>query len=241
MAGYLADPSAGGDSTVMPWRNGWFATGDQGRRDAEGYLHLRGRLGELINRGGLKVMPAVVEAALLSHPDVHEAAGFAVPHPTLGEDLAAAVVLRPGARLDEQALRAHAFSALAPHEVPSRILVMRELPRGAAGKLQRFNLAERLNDALGPTAGEPAVGEVEELVASVISEVLNQRPPTRDANFFQLGGESLSGTRVISRLAEKLSIDLQPSLLFTAPTVRTLAEQLDHLIDQALAQQETGT
>jgi acyl carrier protein len=71
--------------------------------------------------------------------------------------------------------------------------------------------------------------------------VLDLKSPGRDANFFLLGGDSLSGTRVITRLAEQLSIDLQPSLLFTAPTVRTLAEQLDHLIDQTLAQLEYGT
>jgi hypothetical protein len=92
-------------------------------------------------------------------------------------------------------------------------------------------------DQLRP-AEEPALGELEELVASVIGEVLRQRPPARDANFFQLGGDSLSGTRVISRLAEQLNLDLLPTLLFTAPPVRTLAEQLDGLIDQALAQFE---
>jgi acyl-CoA synthetase (AMP-forming)/AMP-acid ligase II/acyl carrier protein len=240
MAGYLADPTPAGESTAMPWRNGWFATGDQGRRDAEGYLYLRGRLGELINRGGLKVMPAVVDAALLSHPDVREAAGFAVPHPTLGEDLAAAVVLRAGARLSEQELRSHAFSALEPHEVPSRILFVEELPRGATGKMQRFDLAKRLSDVLR-SPDEPASGELEELVASLIGEVLSQGPPARDANFFQLGGDSLSGTRVMTRLSAQLGLDLPPTLLFNAPTVSSLAVRLETLIDQALAQQETGT
>ncbi|MFN6344513.1 MAG: non-ribosomal peptide synthetase [Cyanobium sp.] len=239
MAGYLADPTAAGDFTAMSWRNGWFATGDQGRRDAEGYLYLRGRLGEMINRGGLKVMPAVVDAALLSHPAVHEAACFAVPHPTLGEDLAAAVVLRAGARLGEQDLRAHAFSALSPHEVPSRILFVEELPRGATGKVPRIGLAEQLAGALR-APDEPAVGELEELVATVIGDVLQLKPPARDANFFQLGGDSLSGTRVMTRLSAQLGLDLPPTLLFNAPTVRSLAERLDHLIDQALARLEAG-
>ncbi|QPN62720.1 hypothetical protein H8F25_13750 [Synechococcus sp. CBW1004] len=77
-------------------------------------------------------------------------------------------------------------------------------------------------------------------MASVISEVLNQRPPTRDANFFQLGGDSLFGTKVMTRLSAQLGLDLPPTLLFIAPTVRTLSEQLETLIDQALAQFEVG-
>jgi dihydroaeruginoic acid synthetase len=92
-------------------------------------------------------------------------------------------------------------------------------------------------DQLRP-AEEPAIGEMEELVASIIAGVLEINPPGREANFFMIGGDSLSGTRVITRLAEKLSIDLQPSLLVTAPTVRTLAEQLDRLLDETLAQLE---
>jgi acyl-CoA synthetase (AMP-forming)/AMP-acid ligase II len=217
----------------------WFLTGDEGYLDQEGRLFLTGRLKEMINRGGEKVIPRRVDEALLQHPAVEQALAFSVAHPTLGEDLAAAVVLRAGAALEEQELRQHAFSALAAHEVPSRILFLEELPRGATGKLQRIGLAERLADALRP-AEEPAVGELEELVASVIAEVLELNPPGRDANFFLLGGDSLSGTRVITRLAEQLSLDLQPTLLFTAPTVRTLAERLDQLLDEDLAQLEAS-
>ena len=174
----------------------WFLTGDEGCFDAQGRLALTGRLKEMINRGGAKVSPRRVDEALLQHPAVEQGLAFALPHPTLGEDLAAAVVLRSGGTIKEQELRRHAFSLLAPHEVPSCIVFLEELPRGATGKLQRIALAERLADALRPSE-EPALGEMEELVASVIGEVLRQRPPARDANFFQLGGDSLSGTRVI--------------------------------------------
>jgi len=114
MEGYLPDPES--DDSLQPMSNGndWFRTGDQGRLDADGYLYLRGRLCESVNRGGLKLMPAVVDSALLSHPDVREAVAFAVPHPTLGVDLAAAVVLRTDAGLDEQKLRARLLGSLAP-------------------------------------------------------------------------------------------------------------------------------
>lgn len=92
----------------------WFLTGDEGYLDENGRLFLTGRIKEMINRGGEKVIPRRVDEALLQHPAVDQALAFAVPHPTLGEDLAAAVVLRTGATLEEQTLRAHAFSALAP-------------------------------------------------------------------------------------------------------------------------------
>ncbi|MCP2937976.1 AMP-binding protein, partial [Salmonella enterica subsp. enterica serovar Typhimurium] len=72
--------------------DGWFRTGDEGYLDADGYLHITGRLKEMINRGGEKITPREIDEALLTHPDVAQAVAFAVPHPTLGEDVAAAVV-----------------------------------------------------------------------------------------------------------------------------------------------------
>ena len=85
--------------------DGWFRTGDIGSIDEEGFLIVRGRLKEIINRGGEKISPMEIEVALLRHPDVAEAAAFAVPHPRLGEDVAAAVVLRPHASVPPDELR----------------------------------------------------------------------------------------------------------------------------------------
>lgn len=211
----------------------WFLTGDEGLLDGQGRLTLTGRLKEMINRGGEKVIPRRVDEALLQHPAVEQALAFAVPHPTLGEDLAAAVVLRAGAGADEQELRRHAFALLAPHEVPSRIVLLPDLPRGATGKLQRIGLAEKLGALLQP-AEEPASGELEELVARTFASMLQQPAPGRNANFFQLGGDSLSGMRAVIALEQQLALELSPTLLFAYPTVRGLAEQLDQLLDQAL-------
>jgi acyl-CoA synthetase (AMP-forming)/AMP-acid ligase II/acyl carrier protein len=222
-AGYEAPDPSGWITTATG--EAWFPTGDEGYLDQDGRLFLTGRLKEMINRGGEKVIPRRVDEVLLQHPDVDQALAFAVSHPTLGEDLVAAVVLKAGSNLEEQELRRHAFSGLSPHEVPSRILFLDSLPRGATGKLQRIGLAERLANALS-TPHEPPVGELEELVASVMAEVLGQSQPSRDANFFLLGGDSLSGTRVVSQLAEQLGLALHPTLLFTAPTVRSLAAHL---------------
>jgi acyl-CoA synthetase (AMP-forming)/AMP-acid ligase II len=203
----------------------WFLTGDEGWLDAEGRLTLIGRLKEMINRGGEKVIPRRVDEMLLRHPAVVQALAFAVPHPTLGEDLAAAVVLRRDGSADEQELRRHAFAALAPHEVPSRIVVLEDLPRGPTGKPQRIGLAERIADQLQPNQAA-ACGPLEVLIASAAAEVLQQEPPGRDANLFLLGCDSLSGLRLISKLGGALERDLDPSLLFAFPTVRSLAEQL---------------
>jgi acyl-CoA synthetase (AMP-forming)/AMP-acid ligase II len=218
----------------------WFLTGDEGVFDTEGRLTLTGRLKEMINRGGEKVIPRRVDEALLQHSDVEQALAFAVPHPTLGEDLAAAVVLRANALADEQALRRHAFSLLAPHEIPTQIVLLPDLPRGATGKLQRIGMAERIRSRLEPV-DEPASGELEELVAHTFASILQHSEPGRNANFFMLGGDSLSGQRVVSVLEQKLVLDLSPTLLFMYPTVHGLAEQLDRLLDEAIAAAEAIT
>src|SRR5262249_60949673 len=127
--------------------DGWFRTGDQGSFDPDGYLFLQARIKEIIDRGGEKIMPGEVDTVLLEHPAVAQAVTFAVPHPTLGEDVAAAVVLKPGASATVRELRAFVGAHLAPFKVPSRILIPDELPKGPTGKLQRIGLAERL----GPT------------------------------------------------------------------------------------------
>lgn len=234
-AGYEAADQSGWVEAASGER--WFLTGDEGLLDAQGRLTLTGRLKEMINRGGEKVIPRRVDEALLQHPAVEQALAFAVAHPTLGEDLAAAVVLRAGAQADEQVLRRHAFTLLAPHEVPSRIVLLPDLPRGATGKLQRIGLADKLGALLQP-ADEPASGELEELVAQTFAAVLQQPEPGRHANFFQLGGDSLSGQRAVIVLEQQLALELSPTLLFAYPCVRSLAEQLDQLLDQALAEAE---
>ncbi len=124
--------------------HGWFRTGDQGVIDAEGYLRLTGRLKELINRGGEKVSPIEVDTVLMDHPAVAQCLTFAVPHKMLGEEVAAAIVLREGATATETELRDFAAQRLAQFKVPRKIVFLNEIPKGATGKLQRIGLAEKL-------------------------------------------------------------------------------------------------
>ena len=123
----------------------WFRTGDQGAFDAEGYLHLTGRLKEIINRGGEKISPLEVDGVLLDHPDIAQVVTFAVPHPKLGEEVAAAVVLTDGSAATEKDIRAFAAARMADFKVPRRVIILDEIPKGATGKMQRIGLAEKLD------------------------------------------------------------------------------------------------
>ncbi|HYS08557.1 MAG TPA: acyl--CoA ligase [Myxococcales bacterium] len=138
--GYLDNPEANARSFV----NGWFRTGDQGSLDAEGYLRISGRLKEMINRGGEKVSPLEVDVVLMDHPAVQLALTFGMQHDTLGEEVAAAVVLKEGKTATEREIRDFAEKHLAHYKVPHKIVFVTELPRGPTGKLQRIGLAARL-------------------------------------------------------------------------------------------------
>ena len=140
MAGYLDNP----DATAQAFHGDWFRTGDQGFMDADGYVRVTGRLKELVNRGGEKIAPLEVDEALLDHRAVAQACAFAVPHPRLGEDIAAAVVLKEGETVDEKALRTFAAHRLADFKVPRRIVFVAELPKGPTGKVQRVGMAAAL-------------------------------------------------------------------------------------------------
>jgi acyl-CoA synthetase (AMP-forming)/AMP-acid ligase II len=138
--GYEGNPAA----NAAAFTNGWLRTGDQGVIDGDGYLRLTGRLKELINRGGEKVSPLEVDEVLMNHPAVAQAVTFAIPHAKLGEEVAAAVVLREGLTAAERELRAFCATSLAEFKVPRRIVIVDEIPKGATGKLQRIGLAEKL-------------------------------------------------------------------------------------------------
>lgn len=124
--------------------NGWFRTGDQGTMTPEGYLTLTGRLKEIINRGGEKISPREVDEVLMDHPAVAQVVTFGMPHDKLGEEVAAAVVLREGKTATEQEIRTFVATRMADFKVPKKILIMDEIPKGATGKLQRIGLAQKL-------------------------------------------------------------------------------------------------
>ncbi len=139
-AGYVANPAA----NASAFGDGWFRTGDQGVLDADGYLTITGRLKELINRGGEKISPREVDDLLMTHPAVAQAVTFALPHDKLGEEVAAAIVLREGRSATERELRDFVSARLADFKVPRKLVFLAEIPKGATGKPQRIGLAAKL-------------------------------------------------------------------------------------------------
>jgi long-chain acyl-CoA synthetase len=143
--GYWGRP----EETAAIFVDGWLRTGDLGHMDADSFLYIEDRLKDMILRGGENVYSAEVEAALYEHPDVYEAAVFGLPHPRLGEEVAAVVVPKPGSSPDAESLKSHVAERLATFKVPTRIAVTGSaLPRNAAGKVLKTELRERF-------AGEP--------------------------------------------------------------------------------------
>ena len=136
--GYENNP----DANAKAFSNGWFRTGDQGYLDSEGYLHLTGRLKELINRAGEKISPREIDEVLLTHPAVAEAVSFGCPHATLGEEVAAAVVLRQPANTAE--ILKHCREHLAEFKCPKKLYVVPAIPLTATGKIKRSAVAEAI-------------------------------------------------------------------------------------------------
>jgi acyl-CoA synthetase (AMP-forming)/AMP-acid ligase II len=136
MRGYDRNPAANAAAFV----NGWLRTGDRGKVDADGYVSLIGRIKELINRGGEKVSPPEIDAVLIAHPAVAEAASFGVPDDKYGEEVSAAIVLK--APVTAKELQAFCRESLADFKVPKVLYIVTELPKTATGKVQRSVLTQ---------------------------------------------------------------------------------------------------
>jgi amino acid adenylation domain-containing protein len=233
--GYLENPAANQNAFTA---QGWFRTGDEGYLDDEGYLFLSGRLKEMINRGGEKIAPREIDEVLLRHPGITEALAFAMPDPRLGEDVAAAVVLRAGAAVSEVEIREFAAKQLADFKVPRKVLVLDAIPRGATGKPQRIGLAEKLGlvipceptPAKSPSTASPAT-PAEQLVAEIWRDVLETPEVGVLDDFFEIGGDSMLAAQVQSRILASTGRELPILTMFDSPTVRSIAEWIDQAPD----------
>lgn len=212
---------------------GWFRSGDQGYMDTDGYLFVTGRLKEMINRGGTKITPQEVDDAFMAHPAVAQAVTFAIPHRHLGEAVATAVVLRPQYTATELELRQFVTSRLASFKVPSHIRITEALPVGPVGKVLRSSLAAQfsLMDLQPPpsafhTASMAPQAPLEEELAELWKSVLNCERVGRYGNFFQLGGDSLLATQLLSRIREVAHVDVSFQHFFETPTVADIAKHI---------------
>ena len=240
-AGYENDP----DVNRRAFFDGWFRTGDRGYLDGDGFLYLTGRVKETINRGGFKVPPADVDAALMRHPRVAEVATFGVPHPTLGEDVVAAVVPENGADRSgvgdtsdapptSEGLRDFALAMLPAFMVPSRILLVPDIPKSKFGKVRRHELADAFSTLLRPAYQPPRDG-AETAVARIFAHVLGVERVGAFDNFFALGGDSLRGAHAAARAAVVFGRALDPGMLFRNPTVAQFAVEIGRLAVSATA------
>ncbi len=204
--------------------DGWFRTGDQGYQDQDGYLFLTGRLKELINRGGEKIVPREVEEVLLEHPAVTQAVVFPFPHPTLGQDIAAAVVLQhPGSTTAEN-LRMFVSGRLAHFKVPARVKIVTEIPKGTASKYQRGELARELGiEGEIRARYEAPRNPLEKKILEFWQDILQVHSIGIHDDFFELGGDSIRAGKIMARIEEAWEVELPFIRVFEYPTVLDLA------------------
>ncbi|WP_414476484.1 AMP-binding protein [Microvirga sp. M2] len=228
VAGYLDDPELNRRAFV----DGWLRTGDLGSVDEDGFFSLHGRLTELINRGGEKVSPVEIDHALLRHPAVAEAAAFAVSHPRYGEDVAAAVVLHPGASAKPSDLRLFLEDKLTSYKIPRNVVILEQLPKGITGKVQRRQLAKILAASLDEAKNShaPSLGahiqQIERELLGIWRKVLKLESLTIDDDFFERGGDSLLAIEMLLEVEKTIGHPLPASLLFQGETIRLLAPKI---------------
>ncbi len=202
MGGYIADAVVNDAAFV----DGWFRTGDLGRIDPDGHLVLVGRTREMINRGGETIAPGPIEEVLRSLDGVDDAVVFAAPHPTLGEQVAAAVVTEnasiPVVRLQQEvALRR------GDAEVPRVVHLVEAIPVGPTGKVQRNRLAESFGSS-APARSRVPFDSVESEVADAWRSV-GLAPMARSDDFIALGGDSLAAMAVAFDLGQRWGFEVR--------------------------------
>jgi oxalate---CoA ligase len=221
-SGYLDEKSDNEDLFV----GRWFKTGDIGYMDQEGYLFVTGRSKEIINRGGEKISPREIDEVLLAHAAVAEAVTYPVRHPSLGEDVAAAVVLRENVSSSAEEIKNFASERLAPYKVPRQLMIVKELPKTGTGKIQRRIVAERiaLERRATPQTEDPRAQTATEIeLARIWRRVLKQKHVGMRDNFFESGGDSLSALQLLTWIERKFGKSFPPSLLLEAATIEKLA------------------
>jgi len=217
------------EANSKAFRNGWFFTGDTGYLDEDGQLFLVGRVKQIINRGGEKVNPQEVDDMLLTHPEIDEAATFALKHRTLGEDVGAAIVLRSDASTNEIEILKFLSTRLASFKVPQQLFIQDRLPRNAVGKIDRLALTEAAESKAASVTSEldSDTNALEQRLAKLWASELNLPEVGLDDNFFAIGGDSLSGVRLYLAVEEDLGRPLPQGALTGISTVREMARLVD--------------
>lgn len=218
MSGYIDDP----EENARAITSAGFYTGDLGFLDPDGFLYLNGRVKDIINRGGEKITPLEIDRALMEYPSVADAACFPVPHPVLGEEVAALVVMKPGFGFVREDLFAFLRERLAFFKVPKIVEEVAAIPR-SSGKLRRAELSEVLSSNASPEMTEiehvsPAT-PVAKAIAAMWEKILRVQNIGLNDDFFLLGGDSLRASSFINELQQKWDETIYVSSLFDFSTV----------------------
>lgn len=208
------------------FHDGWLKTGDVGYFDEDGDLFVIGRNKELIKRGGESIYPSEVDNALCARDDISEAITFSIAHPTLGEELVAAVVPKQGASPDERELRAYLAAELSTYKVPSAILTVEAIPKNETGKAQRRDMRTAFGEAFS-ARGEAPAGEAEIALLSAWRRVLRREDIGATDNVFVFGADPLRSKAVADTVHAELGKDITSKQIFQNPTVREQAVLLD--------------
>jgi amino acid adenylation domain-containing protein len=224
------------EANEVAFTNGWFRTGDQGYLDAEGYLYITGRIKEIINRGGEKISPFEIDNVLLNHPAVEKAIAFAVSHPTLGEDVAAAVVLKKAQTVSQQKLQEFAARQLADFKIPRHIFFLKVMPMGPTGKIQRLKLGNQLRIPQ-KNEHEQKMGKPADLMRSdsigillkIWKDVMALPEIDPDDDFFQIGGDSIQAAQILARVKDTFGVSLSIPIFLNTPSVDQMARTVAKL------------
>jgi oxalate---CoA ligase len=221
-SGYLNHPPGQSSNFV----DDWFRTGDLGYLDRDGFLFVTGRIKDLVNRGGEKISLAEVDEVLRAHPEIQDASAFPVPHPTLGEDIAAAIVLREQASLSPDEIQRFARQHLSEFKVPRDIVFVRELPKNTTGKVQRRILSEQFGRRASGRMSQPvlsALSPVKRRLIEIWSELLETQSVGPFDNFFELGGNSLLAAQLVSQVERFWGRRFSLQAFLHEPTIEALA------------------
>jgi hypothetical protein len=229
-AAFVPDPFSATPGARM------YRTGDRARWLAAGALEFLGRRDHQVKVRGYRIEPGEIEARLAEHPEVRESVVVAREDAPGDRRLVAYVVGGEGA--SAEALRAYLGAALPAYMVPSAFVRLEKLPLTPNGKLDRAALPAPEGDAHGEREYEAPVGKVEQGLAEIWTELLGVERVGRGDNFFMLGGHSLLGVQMISRVREAMAVELALAALFEKPVLSALA---DWILDLRLAQFDPET
>jgi acyl-CoA synthetase (AMP-forming)/AMP-acid ligase II/aryl carrier-like protein len=203
------------------WR-GWLRTGDIGYLDKDGFLFIKGRIKEMINKGGEKISPKEIDEAIMKHPTVKLAVAFAMPHPSLGEDIGAAVILNKKNKLNEEQLKIFLRKNLSDFKVPSRIFIVDDIPKGPTGKIQRLGLYEKIKPLFAARKVLPK-NNLEKEMIKVWQKILKIKKIAVGDNFFEIGGDSLKAIEAVLMI-KKSNHDISYDDFLSHPTIFSLAQ-----------------